>query len=74
MAGYGNLRGECAKRNIAYKDIAHVLHKHINTITNKMDGKTRFLVDEVFLIADKFFPDEDVNLKYLFELDEDKTA
>lgn len=47
---YANLKGELAKRGIRQNEIAHLLGVHENSINNKINGKSRFTIDEAFKI------------------------
>ena len=58
-----------AKNNISIEDIAELLDIHRNSASNKINGKTKFLIKEAFDIQKKFFPD--LATDYLFANDED---
>ena len=65
---YLNLKAEMAKRNISIEDIAQLLKIHRNSVANKINGRSRFTVDEALLIRDTFFPN--LSTDYLFQTDE----
>lgn len=66
---YLNLKGEMAKRNISLEAIAQLLDIHRNSAANKVNGRTRFTVDEALLIRDTFF--SDLSTDYLFQTEDD---
>ncbi len=61
---YLNLKAEMAKRNISIEDIAQLLKIHRNSVANKINGRSRFTVDEALLVRDTFFPN--LSTDYLF--------
>ncbi len=62
--GYLNLKGEMAKRNVTIESISELLGIHRNSVANKVNGRSRFSVDEAFMIQKAFFPDLETD--YLF--------
>ncbi len=61
---YRNLKGELAKNNISNTQVAEVLGVHINTVANKLDGRSSFSIEEAFKIKSYLLPSYD--LYYLF--------
>lgn len=61
---YANLVSEMAKKAITKRNVAEVLKVHENTLKNKLDGKSKFNIEEGFVIRQHFFPD--LSLEYLF--------
>ncbi len=61
---YKNLVSEMAKKSITKRHVASVLNIHENTLKNKLDGKSKFDVEEGFKIRQHFFPD--LSIEYLF--------
>lgn len=64
-----NLKREMAANNISVEDIAKVLKIHRNSASSKINGKTKFLIGEAFLIKETFF--KDIAVEYLFKSDND---
>jgi plasmid maintenance system antidote protein VapI len=62
-----NLKKEMAGADITVEAVADALKVHRNTVANKIDGSSKFTVDEAFRIRDKFFPK--LGLEYLFQND-----
>lgn len=60
-----NLKKEMAGADISIEAVAAALKVHRNTISNKIDGSTKFTIDEAFKIHDLFFPD--LGMAYLFK-------
>lgn len=69
---YKNLRAEMARNSLTRIDIAKALGVRLATVSDKMNGKSRFFFDEATQIRDCFFPHCD--LEYLFEKDDEKSA
>lgn len=61
---YPNLDAEMARVGVTQKDIAKLLEKRTATISDKMNGKSKFDIDEAHLIKKTFFPN--LLLDYLF--------
>lgn len=61
---YPNLRAEMSRLGIKQIDIAKLLEVREATISDKMNGKSNFDIDEAFLIKKTFFPD--LTIDYLF--------
>ncbi len=60
-----NLKKEMAGADISIESLAAELRVHRNTVANKLDGTSKFTVEEAFKIQEKFFPD--LGLAYLFK-------
>lgn len=67
---YSNLKAEMARNNIMIKDIANVLNVRYATVSDKINGKYRFYLDEAEKIKLHFFPN--LPLEYLFQKDKVK--
>lgn len=61
---YPNLEAEMARYGVKQKDIAELLKKRTATISEKMNGKSKFDIDEAYAIKKAFFPN--CMLDYLF--------
>lgn len=62
---YPNLQIEMLRNKITQEDIAEALHLSRAGVNKKMTGKSEFKLSEAFLIADRFFPGQDI--RYLFQ-------
>ena len=60
-----NLKKEMAGADVSIEAIAAELRVHRNTVANKIDGSSKFTIDEAFKIQGKFFPR--LGLAYLFK-------
>lgn len=60
-----NLKKEMAGADITIEALAAELRVHRNTVANKIDGNSKFTIDEAFKIQNKFFPC--LGLAYLFK-------
>lgn len=69
---YKNLRAEMARNGVSVGDLADSLEVRFATVSDKLNGRSRFYWDEVNRIRTKFFPA--CTLEYLFELDEQNTG
>lgn len=69
---YRNLEAEMARNKVTKKDIAKLLGVRYATVLDKMNGKYRFYYDEALAIKKAFFPN--LNIEYLFDSEENKTA
>lgn len=70
--GYLNLKAEMAKRSVTIESISKTLNLHRNSVSNKLNGKNNFTIEEAFSIKKKFFPD--ISLEYLFSKTLDRQA
>ena len=70
---YANLKGEIAKKGIQRSEMAKALGIHENSISNKINGKSRFTIEEAFQIKDTFFADSPVGLRELFQCNDCKS-
>lgn len=61
---YLNLRNELSSKKIKNEDIATLLNIHVNSVSNKINGKTDFTIKEAFRLRETLFPD--VSFEYLF--------
>lgn len=59
-----NLQAEMARHRICAAAIAAVIHRSTRTVSDKINGKVQFTVDEAFTVRDSLFPD--LSLEYLF--------
>ncbi|RKO63229.1 helix-turn-helix domain-containing protein [Caldibacillus debilis] len=69
MPRYKNLRAEMARNGVTIRQIADLLGVRFATISDKLNGRSRFFCDEAIRIKRHFFPD--CSLEYLFD-DEDE--
>lgn len=63
-APHDNLKTKLLEKRIPQNSVARVLGIHVNTLANKMEGRSPFTIEEAFTIKDVFFPDAD--LRFLF--------
>ena len=52
---YFNLRNELSSKKIKNEDIAALLNIHVNSVSNKINGKTDFTVSEAFRLRESLF-------------------
>lgn len=64
---YKNLLNVMKQRNITATQIAELLEVRIATVSDKVNGKSRFYFDEAIKIKKVFFPEYEI--EYLFEFD-----
>lgn len=62
---YENLIGIMAIRKVKRIDISKSLGIDRSTLENKLNGKSKFTIAEIFFIQQKFFPDK--KSEWLFE-------
>lgn len=62
-----NLRAEMARYGIKQIDIAELLKVREATVSEKINGKSVFDIDEAFKIKKTFFPE--LSIDYLFSKD-----
>lgn len=62
--GYPNLKAEIARSNVGIKDIMEVTGKSRPGVSNNLNGRGKFSVDEAILIRNKLFPR--LTIDYLF--------
>ena len=67
--GYPNLKAEMARSNVAVKDLMVVTGKSRAGVSNNLNGRGRFSIDEAVAIRDLLFPN--LTIDYLFASDED---
>lgn len=65
---YKNLLKFMKQKNITATQIAELLEVRIATVSDKINGKSRFYFEEALKIKKVFFPEYEI--EYLFELDE----
>lgn len=54
---YIKLKMKLVEKNISLEAAANVIGVHRNTFSAKIQGKTKFTIDELLKIRDTFFPD-----------------
>jgi hypothetical protein len=62
---YKNLRAEMAREGVAIKQISEFLGVRFATVSDKLNGRSRFFSDEAIKIKRKFFPN--CSIEYLFD-------
>lgn len=62
---YKNLEEEMVKNNITQKQISELLNVRAATVSDKINGKFPFKLNEAFKIQTKFFPA--LSIEYLFD-------
>lgn len=65
---YKNLFNSMKAKNITITQIAELLQVRIATVSDKVNGKSRFYFDEAVKIKKVFFPEYEI--EYLFEFEE----
>lgn len=65
---FKNLRAEMAREGITVKNMADILNIPVNTLRDKIKGRTQMTVTLAFTIHKMFFPN--VDIFYLFEKEE----
>lgn len=55
---YKKLKHDLEDLGVSIEDVAVLLGVHRNTMSNKFNGKSKFFVDELCVIRDKWFPTE----------------
>ena len=68
--GYPNLKAEMARANLGIKDLMVVTGKSRPGVSNNLNGRGKFSIDESLAIRDRLFPD--LTVDYLFASDEDE--
>lgn len=68
MPRYKNLRAEMARNGVTIRQIAESLGVRFATISDKLNGRSRFFCDEAFHIKRHFFPN--CSIEYLFDDDD----
>lgn len=69
---YENLIGIMAIRKIKRIDISKSLGIDRSTLENKLNGKSKFTIAEIFYIQQKFFPDK--KSEWLFKRTNNKAS
>lgn len=64
---YRNLSNVMKQKNITATQIAELLGVRLATVSDKINGKSRFYFEEAVKIKRVFFPEFEI--EYLFELD-----
>lgn len=62
---FNNLNAEMARNKVTNEDIAICLDVSLNTVSNKIGGKTEFTRKDMWKIREKFFPG--LTIDYLFD-------
>lgn len=70
--GYPNLRAEMARTNVGIKDLMVVTGKSRPGVSNNLNGRGKFSIDESLAIRNNLFPN--LSIDYLFASDEETTA
>lgn len=65
---YRNLFNAMKQKNITATQIAELLGVRLATVSDKINGKSRFYFEEALKIKKIFFPEFEI--EYLFELDD----
>lgn len=66
---YSNLKAEMAREGVKQIDIAKLLDVREATISEKINGKSTFDIDEAIIIKQTYFPK--LPLEYLFSKDKE---
>ncbi len=53
---YPNLVAEMTRRNISIKDVANIIERSPDTVSNWLRGKGDFPIGKAFKIQETFFP------------------
>ena len=70
--GYPNLKAEMARANLGIKDLMVVTGKSRPGVSNNLNGRGKFSIDESLAIRNNLFPD--LSIDYLFASDEETAA
>ncbi|MBQ8299481.1 MAG: hypothetical protein IJX99_06430 [Clostridia bacterium] len=62
---FANLNAEMARNRVTNEDIAVCLEVTLNTVSNKISGKTEFTRKDMWKIREGFFPS--LSIDYLFD-------
>ena len=62
---YLNLKTEMDRNGISIEKVAEILEIHRNSASNKINGDSKFSIEEAFELRDRLFPYADV--QYLFK-------
>lgn len=62
--GYPNLKAEMARNHFTISDVARAAGKSIPAVSNNINGRGHFDVDQAVAIRDKLFPK--LSIDYLF--------
>jgi plasmid maintenance system antidote protein VapI len=65
---FKNLRAEMAREGITVKKMAETLNIPVNTLRDKIKGRTEISLSLAFTIRELFFPD--IDIFYLFKKEE----
>lgn len=65
---YKNLRAEMARSGVTIGELAEFLGVRFATVSDKMNGRSRFFCEEAIRIKRKFFPA--YSIEYLFDQDD----
>lgn len=65
---FRNLRAEMAREGITVKKMAETLNIPVNTLRDKIKGRTEISLSLAFTIRELFFPD--IDIFYLFKKEE----
>ena len=68
--GYPNLKAEMARLGVGIKDLMEATGKSRAGVSNNLNGRGCFSVDESIAIRDSLFPKASID--YLFASDEDE--
>lgn len=69
---YKNLRAEMTRNGVTVGDLAHLLKVRYATVSDKINGRSRFYYDEAYKIKRQFF--SNCELEYLFDVSSQGTA
>ena len=70
--GYPNLRAEMARANIGIKDLMVVTGKSRPGVSNNLNGRGKFSIDESLASRNNLFPE--LTIDYLFAADEEAVS
>lgn len=62
---YLNLKTEMDRNKISIEKVAEILNIHRNSASNKINGESKFTIEEAFNLRETLFPYAD--LQYLFK-------
>ncbi|GIO07980.1 XRE family transcriptional regulator [Brevibacillus reuszeri] len=69
---YKNLRAEMARSGVTITQLAGLLGVRFATVSDKMNGRSRFFCDEAIRIKREFFPS--LTIEYLFAQDDQQNT
>lgn len=61
------LKGKLKEKRLSYKDVAGILGVSTTTVNSKMNGETRFYLEEIRLLSDCLGLSDEEKVKIFFD-------